>query len=68
MNIGDKVIIKREICANNLRNPHYNKMATVLKEPDRLNLVKVSIDDFPSVNHREFHNQFYFDIEELQLI
>lgn len=68
MNIGDKVIIKTEIYANNLINPHYNKIATVLKEPDRLGLVKVSIDNFPNCNHREYHNQFYYDIDELELL
>jgi hypothetical protein len=68
MKIGDKVIIKEEICANNLPNPHYNKVATVIENPDRLNLVKVSIDDFPNCNHREYHNRFYYQLEELELI
>jgi len=65
-NVGDKVIIKKEICANNLINPHYNKVATVLEKPDRLGLVKISIDDFPNCNHKEYHNQFYYDIEDLE--
>ena len=68
MNIGDKAIIKVEICANNLKNPHYNKVVTILELPDRLGLIKVSIDDFPNCNHRDYHNQFYYNIDELEFI
>jgi hypothetical protein len=67
MNIGDKVIIKKEICANNLPNPHYNKIATV-EEIDTLDLVRVSIDDFPNCNHRTYHNRFWYSKNELELV
>jgi hypothetical protein len=68
MQIGDKVIIKEKICANNLPNPHYNRIATILEEPDRFDRVLLSIDDFPNCNHREYHNRFYYDINELELV
>jgi hypothetical protein len=66
MNIGGKVIIKEEICANGLKNPHYNKIATV-HEIDRSH-VKVSIDDFPNCNHRDYHNRFWYLPEELEAV
>lgn len=66
--VGDKVRIKTEIAANGLKHPWFNSIATVKAEPDRLNLVNISIDEFPNCNHREYHNNFYFDIEELELI
>lgn len=67
MKIGDKVIIKQEICANNLKNPHYNRIGTVLKEVDKFDLVQISIDDFPNVNHRDYHNRFYYLKDELEI-
>lgn len=68
MKIGSKVIIKREICANNLPNPHYNKIATIIEEPDKFNLVKITIDDFPHCNHRDYHNRFYYQKKELDIL
>jgi hypothetical protein len=65
---GDKVIIMEEICANNLKNPHYKKMATVLEPPDRFGSVKVSVDDFPNCNHRDLKNQFRYDLDELDTL
>lgn len=67
MNTGNKVIIKKEICANNNKNPHFNKIATV-EEIDRLNQVRVSIDDFPNCNHRTYHNRFWYMKDELELV
>jgi hypothetical protein len=64
--VGDKVIIKREICANNCKNPHFGKIATVQKI-DRLNQVGVSIDSFPNCNHRDYHNRFWYGQEELEV-
>lgn len=68
MKKGSKVVITQRICANGLKNPHYGKIGTILENPDRLDLVKISIDNFPNCNHREYHNQFYYDIEELKVI
>ena len=67
MEIGSKVIIKRKICANGLRNPHFNKVATVLSI-DRIDQVCVSIDSFPNCNHREFYNRFWYNSDELEPI
>lgn len=65
MKISDKVKIIEEICANGLKNPHFKKIATIL-EIDKLNLIKVSIDNFPNCNSREYHNRFYYTQEEVK--
>lgn len=68
LNIGDKVIIKREICANNLINPHFDKIATILKVDKIFDRIQISIDDFPNCNHRDYHNKFWYLIDEVEVM
>ena len=66
MKIGDRVRIKREICANGQVNPWYGKTGTVLSVG--IITTEVSVDDSPNVNHREYHNRFGYNDDELEVI
>ena len=65
--VGQKVIIMVNLGATGEVFPHFGKVATV-REVTHLKQVRVSIDNFPSCNHPEIHNRFWFMEEELKAV
>lgn len=69
MKPGDKVIWKpidyRDM-SQNTSHIWYGAKATIL-EIITLDRAIISIDDFPNCNHREYHNRFCADFNELEM-
>lgn len=64
MKAGTRCIFRPNYRFHNPENPWAGKACTVLEEGRLTNTV--AFDDFPNCNHREWHNRFGADDDELE--